>query len=214
MSGIRKAADLVVYPQAHPVALDVWLLAHFQSDYVTWEPETLWAEIRRVAGYAPSAINRNKIQAIRLIHTQNSPFVEWEIFEKVIQALDGTVPDFAIMQPPSVPQMLAGVDTAWTIHSVKLSDEVKRYCAACFLDGGVMYAPEPLREVNPLLTKYAPPGLQKKILERLSSNVPLQEDDLVDVQTAKVKAGLEYLSESRQRLLAQVSLVRSEVPSA
>jgi hypothetical protein len=74
-----------------------------------------------------------------------SPWTEWEIFEKIIQALNNNIPDHSVLQKCSVSQLMAGVDMLNEIREEPFSWEVERYIAACAIDAGVTYLPEPLQ---------------------------------------------------------------------
>lgn len=211
-----RSSQLATHPDAHPVALDMWLVGSFGPEAAwTWEPETLWREISLLAGRMPSEAVRNKIQAIRTAHVQNTPYTEWEIFEKVIQALDGTIPRFDIMQPPSIPTLMASMDALWRIRAKKLSDEVKRYCVAVFLNSGVLYAPPPLDSINVLLTGATPLAGQMadEVKHKMRSDLILQDNDPVDVQAAKLRAANEYMDTQRKTMLEQLAVLRMEVKS-
>jgi hypothetical protein len=123
----------------------------------------LWAEIPRVfqpaarAGWTISVSehNRNKIQAIRTLHVAFGFWSRWETFTPIIQALNNNVPRFDILQRPSVAQMISGVDTANMIRREVFVGDVAPFAAACALDDGVCWLPEPLGfvndSINPLL---------------------------------------------------------------
>lgn len=132
------------HPEAHPLALDLVLLKHFELEWLQWLPDTLFHEIEQTFTTPIAEVNRLKILAAQTLHTVDSFWEEWEIFEKVIWSLNGHVPRVDVIQPPDLSILLAGVDMANGIRQETYGDEVARYCAAVFLHENVFYAPEPL----------------------------------------------------------------------
>src|SRR3990167_4011078 len=134
---------------AHPLVLDLYLVKHLGTEYYLWEPETVWAEAMRVAK-APniSEVNKNKIQAIRTVHLTDSVFKRWEVYEKVIIALNSIIPRFDVMQKPDLGQFVLGVSTIYKLRSDTFSEEVAAYTAAALLADGVLYGPPPLEFCN------------------------------------------------------------------
>jgi hypothetical protein len=132
------------HPEAHPYALDLVLLKNFQMDWFTWLPDTLFHEIQQTFGGSLAEVNKLKIMAVQTLHVVDTFWEEWEIFEKTLWALNGQVPIVGSIQPPDLPVLFAGVDTANQVRKENFNEEVSRYCAAVFLHENVFYAPEPL----------------------------------------------------------------------
>lgn len=137
---------------AHPLLLDAILLDKYGPLWLDWEPETIWSEINDDFKQVISAHNRNKIQAVKLCHLVDTPWTNWEVFVLVVQALNNNVPNFRILQRPTIAQILNAVNIMDKIKSeseVKFSEEVMKFIAACFLDDGVVYLPPPVDEAQP-----------------------------------------------------------------
>lgn len=133
------------YHDSHPVALVMVLFRQFGADWVEWEPETLKAEV--LSEFNATSISENnwqKIQAARTLFQSSGFWSEWEVFEKIIQALNNNIPRFDISQPCSLPQLMAGIDIANTLREESFDDEIQRYVVACALEEGVIYLPETL----------------------------------------------------------------------
>jgi hypothetical protein len=141
---IPTSRSIFSHPDAHPVALDLALLKHFQLEWLQWLPDTLFHEIEQTFKTSIAEINKLKILATQTLHVVDSFWEEWEIFEKTLWALNGTVPLVRLVQPPDLPILFAGVDIASSIREEKFSEEVARYCAAVFLNENVHYAAPPL----------------------------------------------------------------------
>jgi hypothetical protein len=143
--GIGVIARFFGFHDAHPVTFSILLTNKFGSDWVGWEPETLRSEILREFK-APSISEHNwsKIQATRTLLRTTGFWVEWHIFEKMLQALNNNVPRWDLCQKCSLAQLMAGVDIANTIRQRNFDEEVAKYVAACAIDEGITYLPPPL----------------------------------------------------------------------
>ena len=141
---IPTSRSIFSHPDAHPVALDLALLKHFQLEWLEWLPDTLFHEVELTFKTSIAEVNKLKILAAQTLHVVDSFWEEWEIFEKTLWALNGTVPIVGLIQPPDLPILYAGVDIASSIREEKFSEEVARYCAAVFLNENVSYAAPPL----------------------------------------------------------------------
>lgn len=132
------------HPEAHPAALDLVLLRHFNLEWLQWLPDTLFFEIEKTFSTSIAEVNKLKILAAQTLHVTDVFWENWEIFEKVIWSLNGQVPRVDVLQPPDLSILMAGVDMANDITRHDFGEEVARYCAAVFLHENVFYAPEPL----------------------------------------------------------------------
>jgi len=196
--------SLLTYQGTHPLVLDLYLVQNFGPEYYEWEPETLWTEAMRVS-QAPnvSEVNRNKIQAVRTVHLTDTTFQRWEVFEKIIAALNGIVPRFNVMQQPDLGQLMFGVDVMSQLRGGKFSEEIARYTASCLLTDGICYAPKPIHFCNPLLAIAHPlHAATKKAFKGKAEN------DAVEVQVKKIQEGSLYKTAGSARLLEQMRVLR------
>jgi len=164
-----SSKSIFSHPDAHPVVLDLALLKHFQLEWFTWLPETLFSEIEKTFKTSIADVNRLKIMAAKTLHVVDAFWDHWEIFEKAIQALNGMPPQLDVMQPPDLPFLLAGVDIADSIRKEDFHEQVARYCAAIFLYENVHYAPEPLEFCQPFISQ---PTYHCKDCDKVGSALP------------------------------------------
>lgn len=136
--------NLFTHHDAHPIVLDLALIKAFSLEWLTWEPETIWASILDMFKSNVSEHNRAKIMALQTMHVSQAPWEHWQVFEKVIQALNNNVPRFDVMQAPSLEQLYAGIDIMDTLRREEFSQEVKSYMSAAVLHEDVFYVPAPL----------------------------------------------------------------------
>jgi hypothetical protein len=201
------ARSLLTHYGSHPLVLDLYFLKSFGPEYYTWEPETLWSEVLRISG-APniSEVNRNRIQAVRTVHLTSTVFERWEVFEKVVMALNGVIPRFDMMQKPDLGQLLLGVGSILKLRSGKFSDEIARYVAAALQTDGIVYAPALLKFCNVHLKK-GNEELHRKTVYAIKSGQP-PEDEGVIVQLSRIDEAKLYTAVAAKKLLEQLRLVR------
>lgn len=157
-SGPVTAKQAFVHPDAHPLLLNLLLLREMGADYLAWEPETIWAEIQSTWGTTVSDVNKQKIQAVRACYVSDSPYEDWQAYEKVTAGLFGVVPRKTEMQRPSPGRALVALDVLGHIREDKrLSPEVVKYCAAVLIDHGMVYGPGALAAANTYISKQAEP---------------------------------------------------------
>lgn len=145
--------NLFSHPEAHAFVLDLALLKVFQLEWLEWEPDTLFEEIRKTFNTSIADVNRVKIMATMTLHVTDVFWEQWEVFENGILAFSGIIPRTNLIQPPDVPILMAGVDIANSVRKEDFSEEVARYAAACFMHDEVGYAPEPLEFCQPYLSQ-------------------------------------------------------------
>ena len=128
-----------------PSEMDRLLLDRYGADWLIWEPETLRQQI--LDDYDTTLSDRvfDKIMALKLCHSTQAPWEEWDVFEKVILAFNDVNVDFLSMQSPSPAQICYGVKQMNKINqSVVFLDDIKAYIAARCHTAGFVYLPEPL----------------------------------------------------------------------
>ncbi len=136
--------NLFTHQDTHPVVIDFALLKTFGPVWFSWETPTLYQEIQKTFSTQISEHSRSKIQAVKTIHVSDSVWTSWQVFEKVVQALNGNIPKWEFMQAPSLDQLFAGLDIIEALRHETFSDEVKAYMAAAVLQEDVFFVPPPL----------------------------------------------------------------------
>jgi len=141
------------HPDSHPVVLDYAMLRTFGPEWLGWDGPVIRVEIEHEAGNPVSDHNMEKLQAVRAIHVSEQPYLEWHVFEKVIQALNNNMPEFKVVQACTPAQLLAGVNIMHQVRRSDFDDEVLRYIGACFLNNDLTYCPPPLDEAQEYVSK-------------------------------------------------------------
>lgn len=221
--------NLFVHHDTHPVVFDLALLAKYDTDWFEWEPVTLWKEIKEDF-HVPSISDHAcaKIQAVRTLHINEWFWDKWEVFCWITQALNNNIPDFQVIQKPSIPQILNAVDIATMVRTgEEFIQEVQSWVAASVVEEGVFYAPEPAKfcqdEILELLTemkienpKQAISVVEGRFKEVMSipeeawgrGDEPILQETAVDIQVAKLKVACDYLALRRRQLKDQLRLLQ------
>jgi len=221
--------NLFVHHDTHPVVFDVALLAQYDLDWFLWLPQTLWQEIKRDFR-VPSISDHTcaKIQALRTLHINEWFWTRWEVFCWITQALNNNIPDFQVIQKPSIAQLLHAVDIAEMVRTgEEFSQEVQGWVASCLVDDGVFYAPKTIAfcqdEIVQLLGELKIDNFENlisSVQERFrevqsltdeawrSSPEPILQENVVDIQVAKLKVSEDYLAMRRRQLKDQLRLLQ------
>lgn len=203
--------NLFQHPDAHPYVLDLALLSKYGPQWLGWEAETLeWTIPQDFKTTGLSDLNMSKIQAVKTLHTVNSFWVDWEVFNWVTHALNGVFPDFEMMQVPTVAQCLVSADIANKIRTdVRWSEEVKGFIEQVYRFDDMFYPLPPLDFVN-IDTE----GLVVDVAEiaarwpevRRSNKTPTGET-VTDEQLRRCLVATNYLEEHRTTLRNQLPMV-------
>jgi len=221
--------NLFVHHDTHPVVLDLALLAKYNTDWFGWEAATLWKEIKEDFR-VPSISDHTcaKIQAIKTLHINEWFWDKWEVFCWITQALNNNIPDFQVIQKPSIAQIMNAVDIASLVRSEEeFIQEVQSWVAASVVAEGVFYAPEPIEfcqdEILELMVETKidnPEGSIASVKKRFdeimslpeeawgSGDEPILHETAIDIQVAKLKVACDYLALRRRQLKDQLRLLR------
>jgi hypothetical protein len=219
--------NLWLHHDTHPVVYDVALLREYGVDWFTWEAETLWKEIKEDF-HVPSLSDhaRTKVQAIKTLHINEWFWTKWEVFCWITQSLNNNIPDFQVLQKPSISQLLNAVDIATMVRDdEEFTPELQMFVAAAVVGEGVFYAPDPVTfcqdEIVQLLTeRKIGTELIPKVQDRYreisqlsdrawaSAPAPILREDVVDIQVAKLKVSCDYLALRRSQLQKQLRLLK------
>lgn len=167
----------------------------------SWEPETLWADLKR-HGLALSAALKDKVQSVKTLLTTNAFWLDHVAFEKVAMGLNGAQVVFDSYQHPSPGMIAKALLEASSIRPMEFSEEVRRYIAAVCFEAGLILLPGPLsvaQESLDAMTTRVVGGHLKEELSRLweeravnGGAVGLYTETVTGIQLARMAAILEY----------------------
>lgn len=142
LPGRRTHGRLFTDKRAHPLQILDVLTMRYQTEWVEWEPSTLWWALRRDFGPV-GEIARNKIMALRVAVSMDMPWLDWDVFEDSGLAWNDIVPVIGAFQPMSPAQTAFAVSILRRIRSDEEFDpEVVAYIGAILEENGFAYAPE------------------------------------------------------------------------
>jgi len=156
----------IIKPDIHPLDLRDRLTGKFGRDWIGWLPEVLKKDI------TTDALLLNKIQALQVCFSTDSPWQDWHIFENVGKAFNDQIPNFAIMQPLSLGECLVTKRILDSLRNDLFSEEVLIYMATMAHKDQLVYIPNE-------------PDIQAKLDEtnidhELKGRVEVAWDDLDD----------------------------------
>ena len=204
-----EAVSLLNSDDVHPVALFVLLTKTFGKEFIGWEPETLWAELRLTFSTAPSLKLRAKIQALRTCLSTHSPFEYWECFEACAYGLAGLPPRFDLVQQANPMQCIHTIDVLKALNTKQsITPEVWKYCAAALHADGTCYGPGSLAPANTYLLRLTDAGLHRAVQLLLSNRrVASEGGNRLTLQAFKAQTILDYSSLQKARLRQQLRLL-------
>jgi len=131
----------------------------FGPAWLTWEPETLWAEINRVWSAAPTGEVRSKILATRACIVTDLFYTDAPAFENMVLAVNDLQYDPGEVQLASPEEMVYAVRVMSPLKDGTFGREVVGYVRTCCRKSGLLRYPDDLRfaepEYPPDLAKYA-----------------------------------------------------------
>jgi len=128
----------------HPIVLELALLRLFGHQWLEWEAETIWREVKETLSSDVSFLNKSQVQAMRSLHLSDRAWHEWEVFAPICQALNNNVPSFDRLVPPTIAQSMNAVDIFARVKVLEFAAEPRRLIAGSFLYEDVCYCPPPV----------------------------------------------------------------------
>ena len=104
--------------ELHLLVLDILCLRELGPEFITYEPETLFAEMRERFGPL-GRVTSEKLLACQVLHSNNSYWTEWEAFEKVTASISGEVAIFSYVQPPDPEEAAISHSSSQTTSTAK-----------------------------------------------------------------------------------------------
>jgi hypothetical protein len=143
---LRKAGPLDDEKGLHLLALSALLFQDFGPELLTWDTAALKEELVEKYG-SVGPVTWERIQALRVLHSHDAFWKEWDVFENITAAILGEMPVFSYSQPPEAEEIAVALATAARIDRHEYSNEVKGYIVAACLHDGFWYLDEPPLDV-------------------------------------------------------------------
>jgi len=139
---LAKQGSQEIPDDISPVKLKNILVDNYQVHWLDWLPEVT---DKTVFDGEISEVLSNKVQAIRVCLTTDTPWLEWHIFENVGTAFNHQVPDFNRMQPLTLGECITTMDTMKKLRPEEnFSEEVLSYIASIAANENYVYLPREL----------------------------------------------------------------------
>ena len=146
---LRK--DYFLKKDAHALDLGRACLNLFDTDFLEWEPKSVYQSLKEQGfGDLPES-NAVKINAFRVCFNTIMPWTDWEVFEKVGHGLLGTTPNFDLREPLTVAECMNTVNVLNQIRVVDYAYDIRAYIASCAKSEEIEYLPGSLEFCMPLL---------------------------------------------------------------
>ena len=192
-------------PDVHPVLLLRDLTRLYGKEWLSWEPETIWSEVREDEGVSSEIprVNKDKVMAVRTAVKTDFPWKHLEVFENAALAFAGLVPRFDVMQPLEPYQIALAVDVLFRIHpGIEYDDDVKGYIAALLVHDGLSWAPpEFFGDVEEMMAKLRPTNeVADAVKKAWKADESPAEDSPSGSQIATLLAIKEYLAGMTEQL--------------
>lgn len=140
--------------EATPEQLLDFMMKSYGKEWISWEPETVWAVLRINPMSANCIFTKNKLMAMKAILSNDQFWKDWICFEKCTLALNNIPPRFDMIEEVSPAQMAYAVRVAKDLRRYPgantpgkdpvFSLEVQNYVAARAYMEGIVYLPDPL----------------------------------------------------------------------
>lgn len=198
----------------------------FDNTWLAWEPESIWLDLHRTHQIDVSLLNRNKILAIRSLHTTSTFWTDALVFEKTCMVLNFEEPNIGAIDDCPVPFICWGVKEieAYTASSeefaaVSFDREPFEYMVVQLYRENFLVAPEQLKQVQVRLDRRYPPETKelRKEVEK-EWNAALKKGSLlsatfpetaVGVQLARLAAVSTYVDKRTDELRGAITRLRT-----
>ena len=120
----------------------------YGAEWYNWMPETLLYEIKDDFNLKLDEHEQNKLFAVRLILTNDSPYEDPFVFENTILALSDITPVMDTGQLLLLSPFIDAVKTMLSIRNHSLSLDVLKYIAAIFYVNDAYYIPLGMGEIS------------------------------------------------------------------
>ena len=189
---------------AHPLVFSHLLMDTFEAEWVFWDPETTWLEVKETWKVDPSPQARDTINALRTCLVAETPWVYPRVFGLVCTAFNHGVADFSVQAQPSLGQILFTVRLLKQIDDEQTLDVALDYQIAqwAFAQGAAWLGTE-LAGADALLAPLAPqlrgsiPGLLAGWPTSLEE-LDIDEDDPAQMAALKWRLAEVYADQQEE----------------
>lgn len=198
-----NAARALANEKTTPFGILLAMYDEMGYEWVNWEPETIWDEIREKLDVDPPRTNKDKIMALKLCIKTTVPWEDWHPFTATVLAFNDVPVDMEMGQECSPAHLAYGVKV---LTSLQPGHEYKRdvqfTAAAMLIANGICWVPqEPLASlVNEALAYLVEQAsgdtsiidIAKQNYANYLEGADLGEDDIHATRLAAIDEYLKY----------------------
>jgi hypothetical protein len=123
-----------------PMIINQTMLDKYGEDWLLYLPETVRICLKDDFNITPDEILANKIFATQFV--LRNPYMDWDMFENVINSFNNNTPDFTIIEPPSMPELVWGYICIKSLRQDwEISLEIKEYIKSLMKHWGLIWCP-------------------------------------------------------------------------
>ena len=176
----------------------------FGKEWLKWEPETLFSEIRRHWGVTPIEAIREKILALQTFLTTDLFWDDFLVFEKIILAFNDREVDHDLIQCCTPEELAYGMKMAMEVRNRgDFVFDIKAYIQSCHREAGVLCYYSDLMEFQPEYKDSYRRSTCSAVEARIDGAVPppeeVNQDSPTEVQFAKTWDIYTYVGERLTR---------------
>jgi len=208
----KKVIEFINTRTPGALALYKAVYALYGAEMLDWEPETLWLQMSK-DGLDLPVTERNKLQAARTLKKVPASLWDNQVFQQVVQALNGVPfdPDnlqecipahmaWAVVESAEILAVVEGADDADFQEVPEYDEDVRAYVAVCVKRDGMVRPPDELGFVEDNLARLQSVN-EKKLAETVRQGWEVVRQ-LVDVQN------VEFSEQPDQVQLAKLAACR------
>lgn len=214
---VRKANAFDDEMDLEMITLGTILLKKYGAEYITWESETLKEAIEEDFG-SLGDLSWQKIQAIRLLHSNNSAWNEWEVFENICACNSNENVIFSLSQPPEPEDIAVTLEVLKTVSTdYEYHKDVIGYIASACLYDGLWCLPESLSLAQESIKDYDKfKGITRdypSVKKAVKGKTKMYEDPstLGECQANRILLVNQTLKEYNSKLVSELQRVASMV---
>jgi hypothetical protein len=158
ITDVIKPSHPLEDPSIGAAQLLKYLTDEWKSEWISWEPETIFSEVEKTYNVTLPGQVQEKILALDLLHSSDSFWQDWQVFQIVTVTFGGRQARFDDVQELSLAEIDASMRMAASLSMMSrneaktpYSDEVLGYIAATASNAGLVYLPPPMNEAQEYL---------------------------------------------------------------
>lgn len=181
-----------ILPEAYKRVYD----ENMPPEWLTWEPEALWAETERIFGVRPIEEVANKINAVKTLLTTELYYSDATVFENMVLAANDLFVDTSTFQMCSPEEMVYAIRAFKPIENrpQPFGREIVGYVNACCQFYGLLKYPAELQFAQPQYDDSLA-QVAEQITIRYSDPEKMDQTNIMDVQGLKLYQIAEYVAD-------------------